>query len=162
MHYDNNKAKCPECKNLIKKYHNVNCPKCNSSFKARWGDVRKGKQKCPSCGRSISKNDLPDFGGGAAPARAAPAQAPPQVITRTIIQQPQTSFKQTGILCLACMNVTPLGNKKCQTCKKKLKVKPSVMVYFNGVKDQVQCQKCKGYTDWNVLKCQNCGKKLKL
>ncbi len=164
VHYEGNKAKCSYCKNLVKKFYQVSCPSCNKSFKATWGQVRKGNQKCPSCGKKILKTDLPDFQTGA-PRMAAPVAAPvspPTVVTQTVIKAPETSYKQTGVLCLACRNVSQLGNKKCQSCKTKIKVKPSVMIYFNGIVETVQCQKCGGYTDFKQIKCQACGKKLKL
>ena len=162
VHYEGNKAKCSYCKNLVKKFYQVNCPSCNNSFKATWGQVRKGKQKCPSCSKKILKTDLPDF-QIRTPRAAVPAPAStPTVITQTVIQTPETSYKQTGVLCLGCRNVTPLGNKRCQLCKTKIKVKPSVMIYFNGIAETVQCQKCGGYTDFKQVKCQACNKKLKL
>jgi hypothetical protein len=102
----------------------------------------------------ISKTDLPEFGGGARVSAAAP-----QVITNVVVSA--GNFKQSGVLCLNCKSVTPLGNKRCKGCKSKLKVKPSTMVYYNGAIEAIQCQKCSDYTSFQGVKCQKCRKKLK-
>lgn len=70
-------------------------------------------------------------------------------------------FSQHGVLCLYCKTVTRFGNKKCQNCKKKLKITPWTTVYYNGIVEAVQCRKCGEYTDVKGLKCEHCSKTIK-
>ncbi len=157
--YKANKGKCPKCKKLVRRSYQLNCPKCNNSIKVIWGPVRRGEAKCPRCDTKITKLDLFKVPSTAPQAKAPRAKAPQAKASQA--KAPATSFKQTGVLCLSCMNVTNLGNKKCQSCRNKLKVKPSTMVYFNGHEEAVQCQKCGKYTNFRGIKCDKCRKKLK-
>ncbi len=159
--YESNNATCPKCNKPIKKYYDFNCPKCNSSIQVRWGNVRDGIAKCSNCGKKITKPDIPEF-------RSTPLVQQPKIVEKQVIVEKEVvktisgEFKQTGVLCLNCKKVTPLGNKRCSACQSKLKVTPSNTVYYNGVKEAIQCQKCGKFTSFQEIKCENCGKKIKL
>ena len=120
------------------------CPNCKRWIRTTSGKLKNPNFKCPHCRKLVNP------------------QAQQQVVQQPqAAQQPQGSFRQTGVLCLFCMNNSPVGIKKCQSCRKKLKIKPSTMIYFNGQIEAIQCQKCGGYTNYRDIKCQKCKKKIK-
>lgn len=131
---------------------------------------KKGKIKCPQCNQGVPVMQLPESVpfSQSARARSAPvvstkSKEEPTPVQEVIIQEKQVEgeFRQSGVLCLFCKTVTALGNKRCQSCHKKLKVTPLTTVYYNGTREAVQCRKCGKYTDFKDLKCEYCNKKFK-
>ena len=84
-----------------------------------------------------------------------------EIIIETREVRIEGEFKQYGVLCLNCKTVTQFGNKRCQNCRNKLKISPKTTVYYNGVKEAIQCPKCGKYSEFKGLKCEHCNKKFK-
>lgn len=137
------------------------CPQCLSKNKI--GGRVKGRV-CKKCGARLDINEQ-----GREPPMTTQINIPEKVSKREIKEQEESKkkekysgeFKQFGALCLYCKTVTRFGNKKCQNCKKKLKISPGTTVYYNGIVETVQCRKCGNYTDVKGLKCEHCNKALK-
>lgn len=149
------------------------CCECMSSLRgeARKATYLKGKKRkvtCPECNQILPVLALPQNVPFPQVSSLAPKrkmeEIPSQVASQVIVQETQIEgdFKQSGVLCLYCKTVTALGNKRCQNCKKKLKVFPETTVYYNGIREAVQCRKCGKFTDFMKMKCEHCNKKLKL
>ncbi len=123
------------------------CQSCKAKNKI--GGKIKGRT-CKKCGYPLDAKYIP------------PNETKPQIIqTKEVEVKVEGEFKQYGVLCLNCKTVTQFGNKRCQNCRNKLKISPRTTVYYNGVKEAIQCPKCGKYSEFKGLKCEHCNKKFK-
>ena len=143
------------------RFKRAKCTHCKLIQTVLGKEFENGTAVCKKCKRPLNPNL--QAAPAAQPVQPAPqVQTVPQTIVVTQTLPPSGSFKKTGVLCMQCKTVNSMGVKKCTTCTKKLKVRPSTVIYYDGQTEAIQCQKCGGYTDHKSVKCQKCGKKIKL
>ncbi len=129
------------------------CKKCLTKNKV--GGRVQG-QVCKKCGYPLDAEYVPQN-----EPKTKERKPKKEVIIQTKEVKIEGEFKQYGVLCLDCKTVTPFGNKKCQNCRNKLRISPKTTVYYNGVKEAIQCAKCGKYSQFKGIECEYCKKKFK-
>ena len=139
------------------------CKKCLTKNKV--GGRVKGRT-CKKCGYPLDASYIPKIEEQKTKERKPKTKVIVKPTEKVVFIQTKEvktegEFKQYGVLCLICKTVTQFGNKKCQNCRKKLRLSPKTTVYYNGVKEAIQCPKCGKYSEFKGLKCEHCNKKFK-
>ncbi len=130
------------------------CQSCKAKNKI--GGRIKGRT-CKKCGYPLDAPYIPPT----TPIEPKTEKTKVIIQTKEVEVKVEGEFKQSGVLCLNCKTVTQFGNKRCQNCRNKLKISPKTTVYYNGVKEAIQCPKCGKYSEFKELKCEHCNKKFK-